>query len=505
MATKTQLIISDWGRIKKVIWHVREIKTGQVGGVVSRKALRDFAEDFHDLEYPLFYDLCQIKAGVHKISWAVAGAIFTKYPQFNLHWLMGLSPSEQPEPLTAPVVGTWNLTEIYEYVDDCWKHYRLNIWGPIDIVFDENNLIEIYTPGQSEVTHYCCIPQKRLITYADNSCYIFSLASDYFDIISPENHGNRIIRYIFNRIPDEQLHNGPEPITQSIDINGEWLIDYGQEYSYKKWKPQNKDIPSVGPWIWKFDEHWDTFSEYKFGCRAYRVTWAKDYDKKAGIIRIYLSKTRTVIAQLKPDDDNTGIWAYILEHLNGDYRESKQRLHLTKWDRGCKSQLSQSLYWAEKATRCCTPADRIPIALLRLWHQPNPANNSRLIASGELLSYPRKYRSSEYTGAYVFLHYYTMFRRSSGKTYRTAPEILYQHFNEIIGLWLDLYQQGENIENIHLFYIKRYSIFLKTLHQAATPPADEPEKQTEDIAEKVEPEFEKAGSWFMRILHGRFR
>lgn len=501
---------SDWHRLSRIIMHAHKNRTGRDADNITWQVMKPVEAELGKICH-VGEHIRNIKAGRDKLTWELATCIFYQYPLFDLRWLMGVATSVFAEPLTEQISGTWSLYETYYCGSKDWLTYQPDIFGPVNVVFDERvGIVEINTVQFCSATHFSYYPTLRILSTADYLCYIIALTPDRLETISFQQSDCRVRKCVFRRASlTDEIDEKPLPAPATpVDIQGEWLIDYAQtKYASGIWrkKPQNKR--PIGSRLWQIDTKTETFQETQFGHNVRKRYIGHSYDEHTGILHVHFNPSRDLYVRFEYDNEklrtNAGndnpvprkLWAYVLHNRNQDYTESRLRLHLVQWNPEAQSAVTFSLIWVGKRKGCRTMIARIPKKLLKSWYTLNPKRFATLIADGKLLTEASKYTADIYAGTFVFLHYYTIYHKTEGINDKTAPELLYQQYNEIIGLWLSLHARGDCTPTIYPFDITTYPSALKALRDATNSAT------VQEWPEPERPQPEKPRTWLYRLLH----
>lgn len=501
---------SDWHRLSRIIMHAHKIRTGCDADNITWQVLKPVEAELGKICH-IGEHIRNIKAGRDKLTWELAMCIFYQYPHFDLRWLMGIATSVFAEPLTEPISGTWSLYETYFCGGKDWVTYQTNIFGPIKVVFDERvGIVEVNTLRYCSATHYSYYPYLRIISTADTLCYIIALTADRLETISFQQQDCEIRKCVFLRaLPTDDIHEKPltAPATPA-DIHGEWLIDYAQtKITSGTWRKKPQKKRPIGARLWQIDTKTETFKEAQFGHNVRKRYIGHSYDENTGILHVHFNYNRELYVRFENDTEKLGkddcsdipvprrLWAFVLHNRNQDYTESRLRLHLVRWNPDAHSAITVSLVWIGKRKGCRTMIAHIPKMLLKSWYTPKPERFAALIANKKLLTEATRYTADIYAGAYVFLHYYTIYHKTLGINDKTAPEILYLQFNEIIGLWLTLHDRGDCTPTIYPFDITTYPSALKALRDTTSSAI------VQKWPEPERPQPEKSRTWLYRLLH----
>lgn len=360
-------------------------------------------------------------------------------------------------PIEAPLEGAWRLTGIWEYDNErkCWLVPSHNLWGPKDYLFEKNTLT-IYNPDETNSVHYDFVPEKRYVAFEDKTYFISELTDSELVI------GYGAMKFTFARIDPAQIHektDNPQP--ELSDLNGIWWIDAEYEFVEGTWqlKTDCRTVPGMN--FWKIT-HWPHWDEYDFGRspRKYGDIY-KSLNEKYFIFKRLLGFQKSQF--FHPEKDAQGCWAYLLDSMTGDFRDSRLRLHMTPIDPAGADLFVKSLLWAESERHMTTAADKMPLELLRLWCIPNPEKMASLIAENKFIECPEEFRSEEYAGVYAFIHYAFISAKKNDLA-RIADD--YLKFQEILRLWLELYDAGKIVKHIYPFLISKYPEQFSALQEA---------------------------------------
>lgn len=364
-------------------------------------------------------------------------------------------------PIEAPLEGAWRLTGIWEYDNEreCWLVPSHNLWGPKDYLFEQHT-VTIHTPYEVKSVQYEYYPEKRYLLFDDDSYFISELTETKLVIHPINKYGPH--KFTLTRIDPAQIHektDNPQP--ELSDLKGIWWIDAEYEFVEGTWqlKTDCRTVPGMNFWKITYWPHWD---EYEFGRspRKYGDIY-KSLNEKHFIFKRLLGSQKSQF--FHPEKDTQGCWAYLLDSMTGDFRDSRQKLHLTPIDPNTSDLFVMSLLWAESERHMTTAADKMPLELLRLWCIPNPEKMASLIAENKFIECPEEFRSEEYAGVYVFIHYAFV----SAKKYDLAQIAdNYLKFQEILRLWLELYDAGKIVKHIYPFLISKYPEQFSALQEA---------------------------------------
>lgn len=364
-------------------------------------------------------------------------------------------------PIDAPLEGAWRLTGIWEYDNErnLWLVSSVDMWGPKDYLF-EQDVVTIHTPSEVKSVHYDFIPGKRYVLFDEDAYYISKLSDSELVIHPTMKYGP--MKFNFERIDPAQIHGKTDaPQLEPSDMLGLWWVDAEYELAEGAWELKTDCRTAPGMNFWKMS-HWPIWKEFEFGRSpqdhgdAYR-----SLNKEYFIFRRYLGFQKSQF--FHPVKDDQGYWAFVLDSMTGDYRDSRQKLHLTPIDPKTNDLFVKSMLWAESERRHKTAADKIPLELLEAWCIPNPEEMAKLLGEGKFIEQPELFRSNEYTGVYVFLHYFFI---STKKYDKSLIVHTYLKFQEILSRWLDFYDGGTILKYIYPFFFKGYPEQLNTLMQS---------------------------------------
>lgn len=364
---------------------------------------------------------------------------------------------ESYPPISAPLAGAWRLTSVMDYEGAYrgWCVPTQDHWGPKIYVF-EGDVLTIHTPDEAESMHYVYSPEKRCIVLGEEKYFIREL-SDSELVLDLYKRAYNFVRIDEKEIREKEV--GCSLLPQ--DLSGLWQVI--SEYSLidGEWQQSTDYGLDAGIYFWKVIKL-PQWGEYRFGRSPLNHGLSSySFNERCFIIRQYESRQKDRF--LHPTKAEEGWWVYVLDSMTGDYRDSRQKLHLVPVDRSKKDLFVESLLWAESERHHNTAAEKIPMDLLRLWASANPDQTADLISSNELIDSAQNYRSEAFAGAYVFLHYYAI----SMKVYdEDSMASAYRTFHEVISRWVMLYDEGKTVKYIYPFNFKKNPDHLAKLRQA---------------------------------------
>lgn len=367
-------------------------------------------------------------------------------------------PEQTPNPpITASIEGAWRLTSVMEYraEDDRWYVPDQRYWGPKDCIF-ERDVVTIHTPDASDSKHYDFSHEERIIRLSKVEYFICELTPNKLVL---ECEG---MTYSFKRIDPSEIHE-KEVVTQilSDELSGLWQVDAEYERVEGQWHKRTDFRKVPGIHFWKFYD-FSSWYEYDFGSSPqHHGNSYKSFNKRYGIFRRYRKKQEDDF--FHPVLDSGGYWVYVLDSMTGDYRDSHRRLYLSPVDRSKKDLFMESLLWAESERHHNTPADKLPLELMRLWASVDSAKMERLILDNDLFDHPEDFRTEEFAGAYVFLHYYLISMKDSDASSMAQA---YGKFHEVLNRWLSLYDDGKAVKYVYPLNFKKNLEHLEKLQQA---------------------------------------
>lgn len=380
-------------------------------------------------------------------------------PEITVEWLLQGEPNPNNE-LQKQLSGAWRLNHIDPV--DGWYSVKVKDWGPMDIQFADGT-ININKLIRQE-THPCTfLPAYKRIAFNGVYYRISELTDNQLSIRSESS----FIQYDFIRISESEIRESTLKVEIPIaNLKGRWIIEEEQEQiSDGVWAQVQSFYRPVGLWIWDIDS-----SAYERRFTHIPREGGIIYDPTSQILRAHFANP-ALFFQIIADGEKS-FWGYILQNEVGDYRRSTKRLHFVRWDENeDRGKLHECLYFIEKNATYQKAADKIPVEYLRLWHSENSQAIAKLISDYSLINNPAQYQSDDYIGAYIFLHNYLLRKPAVMNKLNSALDApidittAYLQFNEIIGLWLSLYERGETVKNIYLFNTIKYTDFLAMLHE----------------------------------------
>lgn len=361
-------------------------------------------------------------------------------------------------PIRGTLEGAWRLRDLMEYKGAYrgWCTPENKLWGPRDYLF-EAAFLTIFRPDETLSMPYTFMPSNRTLVIDDETCFVSDLTRRELVL----HCGVR--QYTFERIDPCAVENRPPyVVTDEEKFRGLWWIDARYQLVKGEWRLQEDFRREPGMVFWNVRNlpYWDRSA---FGKAPDNQGGSySTYNERFSIVRQSLPANQSLFYHLSKEEG--AFWAYELGSLAGDYRETRTRLRMTPVDLSQADGYVRSLYWAESERHHPTPLDKMPLELLRLWAGVDVGMMERLIKGNELFEQPEKYRTEEYAGFYVFLHYYTI----SNKDYDAALMAkAYRQFHEVLSRWLELYDAGKTVKLIYPFKFKKNKDHLAALRKAA--------------------------------------
>lgn len=361
-------------------------------------------------------------------------------------------------PIEAPLAGAWRLTGVWKYENEkkMWLVPSDDLWGPADYLFGDT--LTIHRPDDTKSLDYAFLPEKRCVSFGDDTYFISDLTDNELVIHPTDGYGP--VKFTFKRIDPAEIHEKPDiPQLHLSELMGHWWIDAAYEYVEGEWRQATDFRTKPGMHLWRMN-YWPTWHEYEFGTSPVKHD-GNPLNRQYFIIRQRQSAQKSQF--FHPVKDDQGYWAFVLDSMTGDYRDCKRKLHLTPVDPNTDDLFVKSMLWVESERRHKTAADKIPLELLEAWCVPNPEEMAKLLGEGKFIEQPELFRSNEYAGVYVFLHYFFI---STKKYDKNLIVHTYLKFQEILSRWLDFYDGGTILKYIYPFFFKGYPEQLSTLMQS---------------------------------------
>lgn len=348
-------------------------------------------------------------------------------------------------PIRGTLEGAWRLRSLMEYKGAYrgWCTPEKESWGPRDYLF-EPGFLTIYRPDETHSVSYTWSRAKRLLVIDDETYFVSDLTRRELVL-----HGCGL-RYIFERIEPQAIHNRPSyKVSNFSKFLGYWRIDGQYKRKGGQWRLQQDFRRAPGLAFWYIPRMFSLkSSSFGQGPKDFGDSYYS-FNERYNLIN--LKQSAKIAYRYHFAEEDGVFWAYELESVTGDYRESQIRLRMAPLDMSQADGYVRSLYWAESDRHHNTALDKIPVELLRLWCITDPDKIAALIP--ELLEHPEKFRSEEFAGAWVFLHYHCITVKTCDPVQRAAT---YREFHEMVQTWLTLDDRGEKIKYVNPFLFNKY-------------------------------------------------
>lgn len=348
-------------------------------------------------------------------------------------------------PIRGTFEGAWRLRSLMEYKGAYrgWCTPETKFWGPRDYLF-EPGFLTIYRPDETHSVSYTWSRAKRLLVIDDETYFVSDLTRRHLVMHCMG------LKYTFERIDPQAIHNRPSYKVENFsEFLGFWWIDGQYKVKGGQWRLQQDFRRAPGLAFW-YIPHMFSLKSSSFG------QGPKDYgdsfysfNERYNLIKLHHSANISYHYHFAEEDGE--FWAYVLDSVTGDYRESQIRLRMRPLDLSEADGYVKSLYWAESDRHHNTALDKIPVELLRLWCVSDPDKIAALIP--KLLENPVKFRTEEFAGAWVFLHNHSISFKTCDPAQRSAT---YREFHELLQIWLTLFDRGEKTKYVYPFLFNKY-------------------------------------------------